>query len=210
MKSKYDEMKFLAKGDLIKFVADHPFQWFVTLTFKESVTQELAGERLRTWTRKICRGEEIQVAYIAVVKEEETRCHWHLLMLGRNRWGKTLHRVSIERWAREWWKVNCGETISWNEGARIDPVYEMMGVSRYLVDHLIPSASSKSDLIYYNEKLLMKSGPGVNLRTSAAVTRNPENKVTYLLRKNGEGYRRVKDHMVSFINKLELNKGMQP
>lgn len=207
---KYSEMKFLAKEVLIKFVADHPFQWFASLTFKVPVIKELARERLREWTRKICRGEEIQVAYIAVVKEEETRCHWHLLMIGQNRWGKTLHKVSIERWAREWWKVNCGETISWNDGARIEPVYEITGVSRYLIDHLIPNPPSLSALLFYNKRLLMKCRSKCDLETPPAVTRNHNERVTYLLRRNGEEYRRVKDQMVAVINKLEGNKGMQP
>jgi hypothetical protein len=209
MKSKYGDMKFLAKGDLVKFVALHLFQWFVTLTFEEPVTQELGKERLRDWTRRICRGEGLQVAYIAVVNEE-TRSHWHLLMLGQNRWGKTLHKVSIERWAKDWCRVNCGETISWNDGARIDPVYEIAGASRYLVENLTPSTPSLSTLIFYNKRLLMKCRSNGDLETPPAVTRNPVNKVTYLLRRNGGEYRRVKDQMVSLINRLEQNKGMQP
>jgi ParB/RepB/Spo0J family partition protein len=193
MKLKYDEMKSLAKGDLIKFIANHPFQWFLTLTFKESVTQELARERLRDWTRKICRAEELQVAYIGVVNEE-SRCHCHLLMFGHNRWGKTLHKVSIERWAREWSRENCGETIRWNDGARIDPVYEIRGVSHYLIErNLTPIAPSLSDLIYYNKRLLMKCRSEYEPEAPPAITRNGVHKVTYLLRRNGEEYKKIKD-----------------
>jgi hypothetical protein len=56
----------------------------------------------------------------------------------------------------------------------------------------------------------MKCRSNGELETPPAVTRNPVNKVTYLLRRNGGEYRRVKDQMVSLINRLEQNKGMQP
>jgi hypothetical protein len=191
----YNGIKGMAKGDLVNLIAAIPFQWWVTLSFKEFVSQDLAKERLLSWTRKIARAEKIQVAYIAVVSEEP-RCHWHLLMLGQNRWGKTLNAVSMERWAKEWWRVNCGQSIGWNDGARILPVYEISGVARYLIKHLKPDKLQVSDLVPYNKRLLRKC----NLNAPPAAARRQIKRVTYCIKRNGLEYKKVKNHMVSLID----------
>ena len=201
--SEYKEMKFLPKEVLIEFIADHPFQWFASLTFEGPVTQGLARDRLRDWSRKICRTEGMQLAFIAVVVQEECRCHLHALILGRNRCGKTLHGVSLERWERAWWKVNCGPAIPWRDGARIDPVYDTKGLSRYVIeDNLIRyRLTALTDLFFYNERLLAKSRAKRGNKNPAA-----GREVVSIRRRNGEEYRRVKDHMISFIEQLEKSK----
>jgi hypothetical protein len=204
--SEYSEMKYLTKEVLIGFIADHPFQWWASLTFEGPVTQELARKRLLEWTRTICRSEGMQLAAIAVVVEEERRCHLHALILGRNRGGKTLHRVSIERWAKQWWKVNCNKSIFWNDAARIDPVYEERGVSDYLIKrNLIRNYSALTTVFFYNERLLRKSRIKRDEEIPAAKDRRGR-KIVYLLRRDAEEYRKVKDHMVSFMEQLEKHK----
>jgi hypothetical protein len=180
----YHEMRILKKETQVNVIAAHPFEWFATLTFKEPVNQELARKRVRNWTRKIIRAEEMRLGWIAVVRQDGNRCHWHLLMLGLNKWGKRLRSVSIERWAREWCKENCAKSISWRDGARIIPVHEISGVSRYLIENLTPDAPILSDLLFHDKKLLMKSRRYCRLETSS-VSRRQNHHLVFMRRRKG-------------------------
>ena len=154
-----------------RFIAQFPFEWFSTFTFKDPVSQEIGGEKVLQWIRKICTEEHMQVGFISVVNEVH-RIHNHLLMLGRNRAGLTLSSVSKEKWAKYWCKKNlcykkwqkkecrknCIDEMRWNIGAKISDVYEIMGVSRYLTRNLIVKDPALSDVFIYNKKLLEKCG----------------------------------------------------
>ena len=73
------------------------------------------------------------------------RIHLHLLVLGRNRNGKTLLDVPIDKWKKKW-----------KAQSRIQPVYDIEGVSSYLAGNLIIRNEDLSDVFIYNIKLLKK------------------------------------------------------
>lgn len=138
------------------YIAKHPFQWWRTLTSKSTDNQNIVRKKIIEWVRKLCIDEHLQVGFIAVENEFNHRGHWHLLMLGKNRIGETLAGVSMKKWAKEWCAENCGKWIHWDNGARIRPVNEIMGVSSYLARNLIVEDPDFSDVFIYNKKLLKK------------------------------------------------------
>jgi hypothetical protein len=127
------------------FIAQWPFEWWVTLTFENPVNEEIARKRLKVWTRKICIQEKLQLAYFAVFNELK-RGHLHLLMLGKNRFGNTLKNVSLKKWTKEWIEGN----------AEIKKVFNLQGVSQYISQNLTLKNPSLSDIYYYNQGLLRK------------------------------------------------------
>jgi hypothetical protein len=138
------------------YIAEHPFQWFATLTFRDAVDQVSGRKKVIEWVRKICVGEHLQVGFIAVENEFNCRGHWHLLMLGRNRFGRDLSKVSKHKWAKRWWEDNCGRNIKLEKGVLIKEVNEIYGVSSYLARNLIVKNPDQSDVFFYNRKLLKK------------------------------------------------------
>jgi hypothetical protein len=138
--------------NLIERVKDHwtsylvkfPFDWGVTLTFKYPVKKEHAKIKLKAWTRKLCKEERLQIGYIAVINEIN-RIHLHLLALGRNRHGKTLLDVPVDKWKKKW-----------NAHSKIRPVEEIERASSYLSRNLVVKNEDLSDVWIYNSKLLKK------------------------------------------------------
>jgi hypothetical protein len=140
MRVRYGEIK----DEWALYFTKWPWEWWVTLTFEDTVDQDLARERLIDWTRKICVREKLQLAYMAVYNQRK-RGHLHLLMLGRNRYGKTLRDVSIER---------CNK--DWKAYSRIKPIENIYGLGPYLSKNLVLWNSDLSDIVFYNIKLLKK------------------------------------------------------
>lgn len=125
-------------------LTEWPFEWWATLTFKFSVNQEIGRKRLINWTREICTEEQLQLAYMAVFNELR-RGHWHVLMLGRNRQGKSLRDVSREKWQERW-----------RDNALIQEIYDLAGISRYFSHNLVLENADLSGVFSYNRKLLNK------------------------------------------------------
>lgn len=80
------------------------WQWFVTLTLPEYPrwSEQRVNKLLKNWTRKLCTEEHLQVGYVYSLVYKDGHPHLHLLMLGRNRFGKTLGDVDMVRWTNEW------------------------------------------------------------------------------------------------------------
>lgn len=146
------------KGVWTEFIEQHPFEWWVTLTFKNPVKKEIVKKMLEKWTRKLIKEERLQIAYIAVINEVN-RIHLHLLALGRNRRGKTLSDVTINKWQKKW-----------KAQSKIEPVYDIEGVSSYLAGNLIVRNEDLSDVFIYNTKLLKKLRSKEDLSKSGDVT----------------------------------------
>lgn len=127
-----------------KYLDKWPWEWFATLTFKWIVNPEGVEKELKRWRIKLCKGENIQVAYLGVLNFKD-RPHLHLLMLGRNRDGKTLLSADINRAER-----------SWCSGAKIKPINEKTGAIGYIVDQNMP-CDQYQFVGPYNIKLLHKT-----------------------------------------------------
>ena len=122
---------------------------------------------LENWARKLIKKERLQVGYIAVINQIN-RIHLHLLMLGKNRHGKTLLDVSINKWQKKW-----------NAQSEIQFVYDIEGVSGYLAGNLILKNEDLSDVFVYNTKLLKKLRSKEDLSKSGDVTGWDLNKSHY-------------------------------
>jgi hypothetical protein len=140
------------------FIGQFAFQWFVSLTFKNPVRQELGRKKILRWVRQLCVEEGLQIAFIGVENEFYHRAHWHLLMLGRNRFGRNrnLSSVDKEKWARRWWEANCGRWIKVKKGALIKGVRKTTDENKYLAKNLVVENPDASDIFIYNKKLLKK------------------------------------------------------
>lgn len=143
------------KNGWANLVAQYPYEWWLSLSFKHPVSQDIAKDRFFDWVRKICIKEHLQIACMAVFNESH-RIHVHALMLGRNRKGKTLLNVCMKNWAEKWCEKNCGDWISWDNGARIRPVYSIAGVSTYFSKNIHPEHADLSNILFYNRKLLKR------------------------------------------------------
>jgi hypothetical protein len=98
------------KAAWTEHIARYPFEWFVTLTFQNSVSSEEAKKDFIKWLRSLCKKEHLQIAAI-VVFNNVRHSHLHLLMFGRNRDGKNLSTVSKEHWERQWSNYRAGCVI---------------------------------------------------------------------------------------------------
>ena len=76
---------------------------------------------------------------------ELNRIHLHLLMLGRNRHGKTLLDVPVGKWKK-----------LWKAQAKISPIYEITGVNKYFERNAILKNDNLSEIIFFNGNLLRK------------------------------------------------------
>ena len=141
-----------------EFIEQHPFEWAVTLTFKFPVKKEIVKKMLKNWTRKLCKEERLQIAFIAVINEV-SRIHLHILALGRNRYGKTLFDVSIYKWRKKW-----------NAHSKIRPVDDIERASSYLSRNLVVRNEDLSDVCIYNTKLLKKLRSKKDLKKSDDIT----------------------------------------
>ena len=121
------------------------WEWFPTLTFRESVSFDTAHRQLLHWSRDLCKKEGIQTAFIAVFNSANFTPHWHVLMFGKNKNGRMLLEVSKERWERRWPGI-----------ARIEVVRDNRAASHYVAGHISLWNSDQYELLLYNKKLLNK------------------------------------------------------
>jgi len=84
----------------------YSFQWFVSMRLK-SYNVETAESLLKIWRRDLCKTNHIQICHLGIIITSGfTGPHVHLLMSGKNRYGKTLMDMDREEWSRKW-KGDC-------------------------------------------------------------------------------------------------------
>jgi hypothetical protein len=127
------------------FINRWPWQWFLTLTFREPVSLEFARRQLLNWNRNLCTSEGIQTAFIAVWNNTNFTPHWHALIFGKNKYGKTLLDILEKRWERRWPGI-----------AHIEDVRNNHAVSQYVAGNITLWNSDLYELFVYNNKLLNK------------------------------------------------------
>jgi hypothetical protein len=113
-------MKF--KAEMKKFWNQYPWEWFVSLNFKRSVSSAAFAEKvLKNWRIELQREESIQIACDGVLSLSSNP-HLHLVLFGRSRTGRTLLSLNPKKWERKW----LGD-------AKIKEVYSS-GAVGYMVD----------------------------------------------------------------------------
>jgi hypothetical protein len=175
------------KGHWPRYLVQFPFQWWVTLSFRHLAKKEYAKAKLKAWSRKLIKEERLQIAYFCVINEVN-RIHLHLLILGRNRFGKTLMDVSPAKW-EEVWKAE----------AKISPIYDVTGIAKYFERNVILKDDTLSEVVLYNIKLLKKvqNTKRIEIDKNTDNTKLIFNEIAYQSAQDKES---VKTQMVELIN----------
>jgi hypothetical protein len=113
--------------------------------FWKPISLDIAIRQLLHWNRDLSTSERIQTAFIAVLNNTNFTPHWHVLMLGKNKNGRTLLDVSERKWERKWPGI-----------VRIEVVRHNQAVSKYLARNMTFWNSDQYELLVYNKKLLNK------------------------------------------------------
>ncbi|MRS05153.1 hypothetical protein EG832_18360 [bacterium] len=139
-----------------KFLAGYPLQWVAHLSFRRVPRAEDAKERLKLWTRDICRGEGLRVASLSIYNELN-RAHIHSLLLSKpSPEEKTLKDVSPSKWASNWQNTKYTPDIMDFMGgtAEVEEIYDLEGIGDYLASNVTIKRPEKSDIWYYDLELL--------------------------------------------------------
>ena len=124
-----------------EFLNEWTWQWFATLTFLDvGFNKEKTHERRLRWTRSLSKKEKLRVGYYYALVFKDRHPHLHLLMIGRNKYGKTLNDVDSYYWQKQWDYI-----------ARIEKPMSNVSVSNYFSANL---AEFTGELGIYNVKLL--------------------------------------------------------
>jgi hypothetical protein len=125
------------------FINSWQWEWFSHFTCREPVSKYTAERQLLSWIRSLCTTERIQIACVALVNCTNLTPHWHALMFGKNKNGRTLLDVSEKRWVRKWPGI-----------ARIEPRRNNNAVSHYVANNITLWNSDLYEVFIYNNKLL--------------------------------------------------------
>jgi hypothetical protein len=148
-KTKSEDTNNINKFEYLSLFRRWNWEWMVSLTSPNASNvfiREIADRHRIRWTRWLCIAEHIQVAYVFVITAIPTFYHFHLLMLGRNKEGKTLLDVDTAKWEAAWPFPQ----------AKIKPVTSVSGAASYLIGNLMNFKYPYRDWDLYNKKLLMK------------------------------------------------------
>jgi hypothetical protein len=147
---KYVTRRYLLSKSYARYLRNWNFEWFATFTFsaERRFGDWLVKRYLLDWSRKLCTGENIQIAYFYVMCLNYGHPHVHLLMIGRgkyNRGIKTLRHVVRSKWEGEWPFL-----------AKIETPESQAGVVNYFASHLFRKKCFRYQIDSYNLKLLSK------------------------------------------------------
>jgi len=119
------------------------WSWFVTLTFPEDTSYESARRQFDRWRLDIIDEERLQLGIFLVTSHKAGILHFHALLIGRNRHGKTLLDCSAQRWE-----------VAWNHHAEIKEVESNEGVCDYTAQHFRGFKSDWAEYDFYGINLL--------------------------------------------------------
>ena len=124
------------------------WQWFWTQTYPENkgFRFETVVKDLKKSVRELCKSESIQIGCAFAVSRICRTVHLHIVMIGHNRYGKTLYDVSDA--SRQ--KFQDGRP----HRARVDIVRSAKGSSKYLASHFRWAKSDHAEIDFYNLPLL--------------------------------------------------------
>ncbi len=146
-----------------QYLMRFPFEWMGTLSFDNKVIADkwfdvrgqlnplkvekinyYAGTGLfKKWRLKLVDLEKLRVGGYLISSYKRGYLHFHLLLLARNRRGKTLADCKKRNWERRW-----------PYHARIRDVYELEGACDYFAVHCKGFKSDHYEVNSYNTTLL--------------------------------------------------------
>jgi hypothetical protein len=144
------------------YFARFPWQWKVELTFNKKFTkgswfcvgdvETLESEKMtyfsgrklfKRWQLQIVDKEKLQIGAYLIASYKLDYLHFHVLMLGRNRDGKTLLDCATREWCRRW-----------PFHAKISVIDNVWGAADYAAKHFMGFKSDFASAESYGNTLL--------------------------------------------------------
>lgn len=124
-----------------------PWQWFATFTFKPDTYYFTALERFKEWRCSLLDDEKMRVGASLMSSHKRGNLHFHVLLLGRNRHGKTLFDCYPRRWESSW-------RDAYKTSVRINIVEDRYKVCNYVALHFLGFKSDRAQTEPFDIKLL--------------------------------------------------------
>ena len=147
------------------YLSRFPWQWLATLTFDKKCRKEswfrvgnlnpIEGEKIvyysgrklfNKWRLCLINKEKLRLGSYLLSSYKKDYLHFHALLLGRNRYGKTLLECSHRQCA-----------LSWPYHARIKIVNEVEKAADYVAAHFMGFKSDYASIDSYDSTLLRQS-----------------------------------------------------
>ncbi|MGO9021702.1 MAG: hypothetical protein ACLQVJ_25480 [Syntrophobacteraceae bacterium] len=124
------------------WLSEYPWQSIATLTCRGKISHSTAKDTLKKWRENLWKDEHIQLGYGGVVYSTLSQTHLHLLMMARNKYGKTLFDVDGNIWAKHW------------PGGRaeFEPIINKVGADYYIQKHMNPYEPDSWEWVRYGWK----------------------------------------------------------
>ena len=106
------------------YVCRFPWQWASTHTFEPGTDYFTARKRFKKWHYRLIDEEKLQVGCYVMSSHKKGNLHFHCLLLGRNRHGKTLLDCDCRKWRDVWWATN--RTV-----VKVQPITDFYGACSY-------------------------------------------------------------------------------
>ena len=120
-----------------------PWEWFAHLTFDDSITFFVAKKLFDRWRLRLIDEEQLRIGAYLISACKNGHIHFHVLMVGRNRVGKSLLDCDPRRWEADW-KFH----------ARISRVINNFGASRYAALNFLGFKSDHTEAESFDQTLL--------------------------------------------------------
>ena len=130
-----------------EYLLHFPWEWLATLTLEDGMQYFPALHKFKKWRHRLIKREKIRVGAYLFSAYRRGHIHFHVLMLGQNRFGKTLLDCSPKYWESEWKK--CVR--------RIEPVTNLYGACDYVALHFMGFKSDFTDVESFDKTLLRQA-----------------------------------------------------
>jgi len=107
-----------------EYVSRFPWQWAATFSFEYGTNYFVAQKKFIKWRFKLIDEEKLRVGAYIMSSSKKRKLHFHGLLLGRNRHGKTLMDCDCRKWRNVWFATNRTD-------AKVKPVYNLHGACAY-------------------------------------------------------------------------------
>ena len=125
------------------YLSQFPWQWMCRSPVRARLNCFSAQCRFKKWRMKLIDEEKLRVGIYLLTASKRGHIHFHALMIGRNRHGKTLHDCSRRRWESRW-----------KGHARIKTIESNFGACDYLARHFFGWRSDRTEVYSFDRHLL--------------------------------------------------------
>lgn len=144
--SEFPSLRQRIYEDLRDHLSEWRWQWHATLTFPDNTDYFFALRRFNRWRLRIIDQERLRLGIYLLTSYKKGTIHFHALLLGKNRHGKTLLESSPRKWEGAWQPYF----------SRIRVVESNSYICHYVAMNSLPFKSDVFDTHYYDSRLLQQ------------------------------------------------------